>query len=409
MTSRLRLIGLACLRAAVVAAAAMGLAELPAAAGLDPDVVRRMVLLTGAGAAAGCALAGFQLHPRRALGLVPFASTALAVVFLIAALSEGGWSPAFCVVVGLCAGLAGPAIRAMIQAAVPKRLPAAPLDAAAAVLALLPFVFIENGSAAPARTWSGVLAAAFGLAAVAAWALLLTPAVELLVEFAFWPMYDIRGHGPGTGRIPRRGPLLLIANHSSYTDPFWLCKVVPRHVIPMMTSDFYDLPGIHWAMVHLVKAIRVQAAAFRREAPELAEAVARLRQGRCVLLFPEGTLRKRENRPLLPLGQGVWHILKEAPQTPVVVCWIEGGWGSFTSYKNGLPMKNKRPDFRRRIDIYVSEPRFADAAVLAEHRATRAWVREAFLECRRGLGLPPPDAGGKADEAPGAEPRAADA
>jgi len=401
--SRLRLIGLACLRAAIVAVAAIGLAELPAAAGLDADLVRRMILLTGAGAAVGCAVAGFQIHPRRSLGLVPFASTALAVVLLIAALSEAGWSSAFCVSVGLCAGVAGPAVRALIQAAAVRRLPATPLDAAAAVLMLLPFVFIESGGFAPARTWCGVLAAAFGLAAVAAWALFSVPAVVLLVEFAFWPMYDIRAHGPGDGHIPRRGPLLLIANHSSYTDPFFLGKVVPRHVTPMMTSDFYDLPGIRWAMVHLVQAIRVQAATFRREAPELAEAVARLRGGGCVLLFPEGTLRKREDRPLLPLGQGVWHILKELPQTPIVVCWIEGGWGSFTSYKGGLPMKNKRPDFRRRIDIYVSEPRVADPAVLADHRATRTWVRDACLECRRGLGLPDPGDGGKADDAPAAE------
>jgi len=196
-----------------------------------------------------------------------------------------------------------------------------------------------------------------------------------------------------------RGPLLLIANHSSYADPFWLGKVVPRHVTPMMTSDFYDLPGVHWAMVHLVRAIRVQAAAFRREAPELAEAVARMRRGDCVLLFPEGTLRKREDRPLLPFGQGVWHILKELPQTPIVVCWIEGGWGSFASYKGGLPLKNKRPDFRRRIDIYVSEPRVADAAVLADHRATRAWLRRACLDCRRGRGLPTPEESADAPEA----------
>jgi 1-acyl-sn-glycerol-3-phosphate acyltransferase len=397
VTSRLRLLALACLRAAVVAAAAIALAELPAAAGLDPDAVRRTVLLTGVGAAVGCAVAGFQIHPRRSLGLIPFASTGLAVVLLIAALSEGRWSPAFSLIVGLFAGVAGPAVRALVQAAVLRRLAAMPLDAAAAVLMLLPIVLIENGALAPAGAWGGVLAAVCGVAAVAAWALLLTPTLELLTEFVFWPMYDIRAHGPGADRVPRRGPLLLLANHSSYTDPFWICKVVPRHIAPMMTSDFYDFPGIHFLMVHQVKAIRVQAATFRREAPELAEAVERLRRGGCVLLFPEGTLRKREDRPLLPFGQGVWHILKELPRTPIVVCWIEGGWGSFTSYKGGPPLTNKRLDFRRPIDIFVSEPRFADAAVLADHRATRAWLRRAVLECRRALGLPTPEE--PADEA----------
>src|SRR5947207_10872680 len=122
----LRLIGLACLRAAAVAAAAVALAELPAAAGLDPDAVRRAVLLMGAGAAVGCAAAGFQLHPRRALGLVPLAATGLFGALLAAAFSPLPWPPVLCVALGFCAGLAGPALRAAVQAAVPVRLPAAP-------------------------------------------------------------------------------------------------------------------------------------------------------------------------------------------------------------------------------------------------------------------------------------------
>ena len=82
----------------------------------------------------------------------------------------------------------------------------------------------------------------------------------------------------------------------------------------------------------------------------------------------------------MPFGQGAWHILKELPQTPVVVCWIEGGWGSWASYRGGPPMKNKRLDFRRRIDIYVDEARPLDAAVLAGHHATRDHLRRACLE-----------------------------
>ncbi len=204
-------------------------------------------------------------------------------------------------------------------------------------------------------------------------------------------MYDVRVHGPGADRTPRRGPLLVIANHSSYADPFWLSIILPRKVTPLMTSVFYDLPVLHWLTAHLIHAIRVQASAFRREAPELHEAADVLRRGGCVLLFPEGGLRRREDQVLMPFGQGAWHILKELPQTPVVVCWIEGGWGSWASYRGGPPMKNKRLDFRRRIDIYVDEPRPLDAAVLADHHTTRAYLRRACLECRRRLGLPAPD------------------
>ena len=262
----------------------------PPSAALDRS---RSVLLTGIGAAVGCAAAGFQVHPRRSLGLVPLAATGLAVL-LAAAVSDAAWS-GICLTLGLFVGIAGPALRALPSGRRPARLPAAPIDAAAAVLMLLPFALIENGALAPAGRWCVALAAASGVAAVAAWGLLAVPTLELAVEWFLWPMYRIRTHGPGAGRIPRRGPLLIVANHSSYGDPFWLSVIAPRKTTPMMTSVFYDLPIIRWLMVHAVGAIRVQVGAFRREAPELREAAAVLRRGGCVLLFPEGGLRKRED------------------------------------------------------------------------------------------------------------------
>lgn len=155
----------------------------------------------------------------------------------------------------------------------------------------------------------------------------------------------------------------------------------------MMTSFFYDRPLIRWSMIHIVGAIRVPVSRFRREAPELDDAVAVLRKGGCVLIFPEAQLRRREDQPLRMFGQGVWRILQEVPQTPVLVCWIEGGWGSFTSYFNGPPMKGKRLDWRRRIDIAFETPHILDAAVLADQHATRQYLMRMCLECRRHLGL----------------------
>lgn len=378
-------IGLACLRAVVIAAAVVRAAEV----GIESDAARGAVLLMGLGAAVGCAAAGFQVHPRRSLGLVGPATTGLFLTLLAAAIFDA-WSRPFCLTLGFFAGVAGPAWRALLR--ISAAFPAALLDATFALLTLLPFALIETGVLAPSSWWCGVLAAALGLAAVVAWTFFAVPTLEIIIEFLFWPMYDIRVHGPGADYIPRRGPVLIVANHSTYADPFFLGKVVPRQITPMMTSAFYDLPVIRWLMVHAVGAIRVQKGAFRREAPELRQAVERLRRGGCVLLFPEGILRRKEEQLLMPFGQGVWHILRELPQTPVVVCWIEGGWGSFASYRGGPPMKHKSLDWRRSIDIAVSEPRVLDADILADHRATRAALRQACLECRSWLRLPPSDA-----------------
>ena len=221
-----------------------------------------------------------------------------------------------------------------------------------------------------------------------AWWFYLPVAVECVAELMIWPLFRIRAHGPGVSRWPATGPLLIVANHSAYMDPFWVLKVVPRWVCPMMTSVFYDIPGIAWAMRHLIRAIRVPAATFRREAPELREAIDVLRRGGSILLFPEGKLRRSEEQLLSRFGQGVWHILQALPDATVLVAWIEGGWGSFTSYYNGLPMKNKRIDLWRHIDIAFDEPRVLPPEVLADQWATRviscAGVPSvgAILDCR---------------------------
>jgi len=195
-----------------------------------------------------------------------------------------------------------------------------------------------------------------------------------------------------------RGPLLVIANHSAYADPFWIAKIMPRHLTPMMTSHFYDLPLVRWLMVHIVRAIRVQDATFRREAPELQEPIEVLRRGGCVLVFPEAILRRKEELLLRQFGRGVWHILRAVPETPVVVCWIEGGWGSYTSYKDGPPMTNKGLDWWRPIDIAVTEPQILEPSILADQRKTRRYLMRVCREARGLLGRPvPPDPAASTD------------
>jgi 1-acyl-sn-glycerol-3-phosphate acyltransferase len=226
--------------------------------------------------------------------------------------------------------------------------------------------------------------------AVLSWRVLFREVFELVLEVVLWPLYRIRGHGPGLEHFPMRGPLLVVANHSAWMDPLWLAKVLPRRIIPMMTSVFYDLGLLRWFMVNVIQAIRVQASTYRREAPELAVAVSALDRGECVIIFPEGGMRRREDVPLRQFGQGVWHILNERPETPVVVCWIEGGWGCFFSYYQGPPTKNKRMDFWRHIDVAVGPAQVLPPELLKDQRATRSHLMQACLETRRYLGLEPP-------------------
>lgn len=339
----------------------------------------------------GFALALIYCHPHRLLGLAPFALTVAFAGTLAAA--EWGWADVSAAVVGCALGVvlrvfALPRAVGRYRDLSPRALPLAVVPAV--ILACLLAYQFKNGqdSATTLQFCTIWAAVVFGVAAVFAWERLFRPAFEVLVEPLVRAMYRIRSAGPGVAAFPAGGPCLVMANHACWFDPIFLMKVLPRPVTPMMTSRFYDLKALKWLMARVFHAIRVQEATFRHDAPELDEAIAALDRGECVVIFPEGYLRRSEEKPLKRFGQGVWHILTARPGTPVVACWIEGGWGSYTSFFNGKPTQNKRPDVRRRVGVAVSTPTTLDADTLAEPYRTRLAVMNQVIDARKILGLP---------------------
>lgn len=351
------------------------------------DLLWRIILVTS-GMAVGLWLAEFQTHPTRILGLIPFGATGLAIALGVAALlgTVPSWLYVFA---GVMCGLVRRPLWALEPtgaAGLAVRLIAGTIPAVVAALVMIALGRFSILSAAGQFALLGALTAA---GAAVTWRALLRDAYELTLSLLFWPVFRIRGHGPGLEHFPRTGPVLVVANHACWFDPIFLGKFLPRRLIAMLTSDFYDKPILHFLASRVVHCIRVEASGYRREAPELAQAVAALDRGECVLVFPEGQMRKREERPLHRFGRGVWHILHERPNTPVVVCWIEGAWGSYTSYCNGPPTRNKRMDFWRRIDAGVREPEVIDPAILDDHRRTRDYLMRQCLDARRFVGLQP--------------------
>ncbi len=89
----------------------------------------------------------------------------------------------------------------------------------------------------------------------------------------------------GQGRTPRRGPLLVVANHLNNADPPLVASAVPRTVHFMAKQELFDLRP--WGVfTRLFGAFPVRR--FEADMGALREAQRILTEGGVVGMFPEG-------------------------------------------------------------------------------------------------------------------------
>ncbi len=245
--------------------------------------------------------------------------------------------------------------------------------------------FVLSPELSVVARWYAVILSA--VLCVWCWLRFFRPFVELCLEPFFRVLYRVKG--TGAKQLPAFGPCLVVANHAFWFDPCVLGVVLPRPITPVMTQRFYNVWFIKPLLKYVFRVIVVPETPMKRETPELEQAVAALDRGEVVVIFPEGYLRRKEEVPLRRFGQGVWRILSARPETPVVACWVEGGWGSKFSFMNGPPTQNKPMDFRRKIDVGVSAAEPVPADVLADQMATRLHLMNRVAAMRAALGLVP--------------------
>lgn len=125
---------------------------------------------------------------------------------------------------------------------------------------------------------------------------LLFPLIRVLTRllFAFLGPICVRG----AYRVPRRGGVLVLANHRADIDPIVVQVACPRRVHFMAKSELFGIP-ILGGVIRSFGAFPV-----RRGAPDRASlrvAIELLRAGKVVGVFPEGELTESGDlQPILP-------------------------------------------------------------------------------------------------------------
>ncbi len=118
-------------------------------------------------------------------------------------------------------------------------------------------------------------------------------------------------------QIPRKGPLIVAANHFSYMDPIVLQAMFPRRISFMMTERYYEGRG-KW-FFKFMRCINVKEKGANIAA--LRDAVEVLRRNGVIGIFPEGGVSKEGRLQEGNLGIG---FLVKKSSAPVIPAFISG-------------------------------------------------------------------------------------
>lgn len=133
-------------------------------------------------------------------------------------------------------------------------------------------------------------------------------------------------------RVPSNGGVLLLPNHVTFADAFFLSAACPRPIRFVMDEAFIASPAIRW-FTGIFGTVNI-----RRDQPleAIREVIKALKKGQVVCLFPEGQLTRTGT--LCTLQRGFELIASKAGH-PLIPVWCDGSWGSIFSYERNRYFK----------------------------------------------------------------------
>jgi 1-acyl-sn-glycerol-3-phosphate acyltransferase len=156
----------------------------------------------------------------------------------------------------------------------------------------------------------------------------------------------------GSRRIPRKGGVLLIANHQSFFDPIVMGIATPCRRVTYLARKTLFRPAWFGWLISSLNAVPVDQEGVAKEG--LKTVLAELQKGEAVVMFPEGT--RTDTGEMSPLKPGIQLLIKRA-EIQVVPMGIAGAFEAMAHWEK-VPRLSPLflPAGKSTIAVWVGEP-----------------------------------------------------
>lgn len=161
----------------------------------------------------------------------------------------------------------------------------------------------------------------------------------MFYEFSRWVcglflIFLFSARSAGSGHIPRRGPVLIIANHESFIDPIVVGVGIGRHVSFLARKTLFK-STFKRLILESLNAVPIDQEGVGKEG--IRNIIKQLQSGHAVLVFPEG--ERSWDGHLHALRPGIALLLERAavPIVPVGVAGAFEAWPRFRAFPTPSP------------------------------------------------------------------------
>jgi long-chain acyl-CoA synthetase len=162
--------------------------------------------------------------------------------------------------------------------------------------------------------------------------------VSRLIQVIALDRFDL--HVSGIEKLPKNGAFIISSNHQSYLDPAILASVLPPEVFEKVfavgTSEIFG----EGFMLRLARSLRVVVVdPDANLIPAMRAGAFGLRQGRPLILYPEGERSIDGTPKIFKKGAAILSIHLQVPIVPVAIEGLHDAWPRNKPFQGFTPLK----------------------------------------------------------------------